>query len=407
MFRTEVDIVDGWREVRLGDVCVTNTDSYSKRDNWGFVNYLDTGNITANCVDEIQHIDIGKGKLPSRAKRKVKYNSIIYSTVRPNQRHYGIIKSQPENFLVSTGFAVIDVDSNNVDADFLYFLLSSDYVTEKLHAIAEQSVSAYPSIKASDIEDLEISLPPLTVQRKISSLLMSIEDKIAQNVAINKNLEEQAQMIFKAWFVDLEPHNGKTPTKWNQGILGDYVEIKRGGSPRPIQNYLTDNGLRWLKISDVTSLYSPYIIDIKEHIKEDGLKKTVHLNAGSLVLSNSATPGIPKILDVDSCIHDGWLYFPKSNLSNEFLYLLFLHIRSDLVKLGNGSVFTNLKTDILKRYPFMMPSKETLSKFDDLIIPLFQQMNNIARENKQLNELRDTLLPKLMSGEIEISNVDI
>lgn len=180
--------MDEWREVRLGDVCLTNTDSYSKKDDWDFVNYLDTGNITANCIDEIQYIDIQNKKLPSRAKRKVKYNSIIYSTVRPNQQHYGIIKSQPDNFLVSTGFTVIDVNSDIVDADFLYFLLSSNEVTEKLHAIAEQSVSAYPSIKASDIENLEVYLPPLDVQRKISSLLMCIEEKIAQNTAINKNL---------------------------------------------------------------------------------------------------------------------------------------------------------------------------------------------------------------------------
>ena len=180
--------MDEWREVRLGDVCLTNTDSYSKKDDWDFVNYLDTGNITANCIDEIQYIDIQNKKLPSRAKRKVKYNSIIYSTVRPNQQHYGIIKSQPDHFLVSTGFTVIDVNSDIVDADFLYFLLSSNEVTEKLHAIAEQSVSAYPSIKASDIENLEVYLPPLDVQRKISSLLMCIEEKIAQNTAINKNL---------------------------------------------------------------------------------------------------------------------------------------------------------------------------------------------------------------------------
>ena len=180
--------MDGWREVRLGDVCLTNTDSYSAKDKWDFVNYLDTGNITSNRIDEIQHIDIGCEKLPSRAKRKVKRNSIIYSTVRPNQRHYGIIKTQPENFLVSTGFAVIDVNPSEMDADFLYFLLSSDDITETFHAIAEQSTSAYPSIKPSDIENLRVLLPKLPVQKQIASLLMGIENKIAHNTAINKNL---------------------------------------------------------------------------------------------------------------------------------------------------------------------------------------------------------------------------
>lgn len=139
--------------------------------------------------------------------------------------------------------------------------------------------------------------------------------------------------------MDFEPFGGKMPVDWRIGKLGDFVEIKRGGSPRPIQNYLSENGYRWLKISDVTSLASPYILSIKEHIKETGLNNTVFLKKDSLVLSNSATPGIPKILDVDSCIHDGWLYFLNSTLLNEYLYLLFKEIRSNLLpKLMSGEI---------------------------------------------------------------------
>ena len=113
---------------------------------------------------------------------------ILYSTVRPNQRHYGIVKESPENFLVSTGFTVIDVDEEKVDADFLYFLLTQDSLVELLHSIAEQSVSAYPSIKASDIENLEVELPPLIEQKKIASILNTISDKMRQNTEVNKNL---------------------------------------------------------------------------------------------------------------------------------------------------------------------------------------------------------------------------
>ena len=223
----------------------------------------------------------------------------------------------------------------------------------------------------------------------------------------NHNLEEQAKAIFKSWFVDFEPFGYKAPCTWESGILGDFVEIKRGGSPRPIQNYLSNSGLRWLKISDATACPSPFLIDIKEHIKESGLSKTVLLNTGALVLSNSATPGIPKILDVDSCIHDGWLYFPKSKLSNEFLFLFFKHIRSNLVSLGNGSVFTNLKTDILKAYPFILPDEQTLKAFNDLIFPVFERIKNNSREINSLAQLRDALLPKLMSGEIDVSEVQV
>jgi len=185
------------------------------------------------------------------------------------------------------------------------------------------------------------------------------------------------------------------------------VEIKRGGSPRPIHEYMADTGLHWLKISDVTSLESPYVLNIKEFIKEEGLRKTVLLNAGSLVLSNSATPGIPKILDIDSCIHDGWLYFPKSCFSNYFLYLLFIAIRPKLVALGNGSIFTNLKTDILKAYPVVKADDNTLMEFDNIVSPMFENMLNISRENQALIELRDGLLSKLMSGEIDLSAITI
>ncbi len=226
-------------------------------------------------------------------------------------------------------------------------------------------------------------------------------------IVINENLEQQAQTLFKAWFVDFEPFGGVMPYDWQTDRLGAFVEIKRGGSPRPIQEYLSDTGYRWLKISDVTSLNSPYILEIKEHIKKTGLKKTVLLKQGALVLSNSATPGIPKILDVDSCVHDGWLYFPKSKLSNEYLYLLFKMIRNDLVMLGNGSVFTNLKTDILRQFEITMPNSTVLESFQALISPLFDTMKNIARENQRLAALRDTLLPKLMNGEIDVSLVKI
>ena len=398
-------MMEAWKKIRLGNACVTNADSYSPKEKWKFVNYLDTGNITDNRIDSIQYIDVENDKLPSRARRKVKKNSIIYSTVRPNQRHFGIIKTQPEHFLVSTGFAVIDVDAGMLDADFLYYLLTQPTLVEALHAIAEQSTSAYPSIKPSDIEDLEIEIPELATQKKIADILGSLDRKITQNTEVNENLEQQAQALFKSWFLDYEPWDGVVPDSWIDGKLGDFADIKRGGSPRPIQEYLSDSGLRWLKISDVTSLQTPFVIDIKDHIIEEGLKKTVFLKAGSLVLSNSATPGIPKILDVDSCIHDGWLYFPESKFSKEYLYLYFKYIRQQLVNLSNGSVFNNLKTDILKGYPTILPDAETLRRFDDVAKPMFLQMQNLTRESHKLADMRDAILPQLMSGELDVSDL--
>ena len=176
------------KKIRLRTMIKSNQNSYSANEKWEYVNYLDTGNITDNKIDNIQLIDLKEEKLPSRAKRKVRHNSIIFSTVRPNQRHFGIVKNQPENFLVSTGFSVIDVVDPKLDADYLYYLLSSEPIIEGLNSIAEQSTSAYPSIKPSDIENLELVIPEIKDQKKVASILKSLDDKIALNTKINKNL---------------------------------------------------------------------------------------------------------------------------------------------------------------------------------------------------------------------------
>lgn len=306
----------------------------------------------------------------------------------------------------STEYIVFRAIDGVSDEDYLYYLVCSPIVRD----IAIKSMvgsSGRQRVQTDVVKGIEVELPTLDEQRKIGSLLKSLDDKIAVNNKINENLQQQAQALFKSWFLNYEPWNGTAPNSWLHGKLGDYANIKRGGSPRPIQEYLSDSGLRWLKISDVTGLQTPFIIDIKDHIIEEGLKKTVFLKAGSLVLSNSATPGIPKILDVDSCIHDGWLYFPESKFSNEYLYLYFKYIRQQLVNLSNGSVFNNLKTDILKGYPTILPDEETLQRFDGIIKPMFLQMQNITRESHDLMDLRDTILPRLMSGELDVSGIQL
>jgi len=297
------------------------------------------------------------------------------------------------------------VNISGLDKHFLYYYLISE---EGQNAISAATVGAVQAkLPLKNIEAIPIPNYTLDDQRAIADTLSALDDKIANNKKINHHLEQMAQAIFKSWFVDFEPFGGTMPDEWREGTLGQFVSIKRGGSPRPIQDFLSDTGLRWLKISDVTALQTPYVLEIKEHIRETGLRKTVFLKSGALVLSNSATPGIPKILGVDTCIHDGWLYFPSSLFSNEYLYLFFNHIRQNLVALGNGSVFTNLKTDILKSYAVSVPNDQTLQKFDDLIAPLFREMESCTRESLKLNTLRNALLPRLMSGELSVADIKI
>jgi len=283
-------------------------------------------------------------------------------------------------------------DTSKSDLDFVYYTLT--HFQKQLKHIGEGSVQ--DNINLGTFEDIEFPFPSLPEQKAIASVLSSLDDKIDLLHRQNKTLEAMAETLFRQWFIE------EAKEDWGEKQLGTLLTVKRGGSPRPIQDYLSDSGYRWLKISDVTSLNSPFVFKIKEHIKEEGLSKTTLLQAGKLVLSNSATPAIPKILMVDTCIHDGWLHFPVSSYSNEYLYLLFNHIRPELLQLGNGSIFTNLKTDILKEYVVKHPDETTLLKFQTVVEPIFTKLLKNAKQIQTLEKLRDTLLPKLMSGEVKL-----
>ena len=162
---------EDWRKVRLGACSVINELTYSPKEEWPVINYLDTGNISENRVSDIQKLTVGSDKIPSRARRKVQPGDIVYSTVRPNQRHYGLLKSVPKYFLASTGFAVLRGKEGIADTGFLYWFLTQNQIVDYLHSIAENSTSAYPSIRPSDLEQLTLRLPPLSEQRRIAHIL--------------------------------------------------------------------------------------------------------------------------------------------------------------------------------------------------------------------------------------------
>jgi predicted nucleotidyltransferase len=232
-----------WRKVRLGDICKTNHQTYSLSEKWPFVNYLDTGNIKENRIGEIQHIVVGREALPSRARRKITVGDILYSTVRPNQRHYGIVKDILPNMLVSTGFAVITPNKAVVDGDFLYYYLAQNHIVDNLHAIGEQSVSAYPSIRPSEIENLELLLPPLEEQIKIGRTLRALDDKIENNTKMNRILEEMTITLFGSWYVDFEPWGGVMPEEWRKGTVSDLGEIIGGSTPSRAKPDITPNAV--------------------------------------------------------------------------------------------------------------------------------------------------------------------
>ena len=205
--------IGAWPTVTLGDCVTINDSTYSPKEAWPFINYLDTGNVTGNCIAEIQHLVAGNNTIPSRARRKVQPGDIVYSTVRPDQRHFGLLKEVPENFLASTGFAVIRGKDGLAFTDFIYWFLTQDHIVDHLHTIAEHSVSAYPSIRPSDIERLVLRLPPLPEQRAIAHVLGTLDDKIELNRRTNETLEAMARALFKSWFIDFDPVHAKATLK--------------------------------------------------------------------------------------------------------------------------------------------------------------------------------------------------
>ena len=288
-----------------------------------------------------------------------------------------------------------NIDSDLLLPKYLYIWLSSQLGRDSLRGITIGSTQEALTIVG--LKSLTLSLPQLPKQKAIIEVFSSLDDKIDLLHRQNLTLEKMAETLFRQWFIE------DAKEDWEVQPLGRFVTVKRGGSPRPIQEYLSDTGYRWMKISDATKENSPFIFEIKEHIKLTGLAKTTLLKKGSLVLSNSATPGIPKIIQVDTCIHDGWLHFPISYFSNEFLYLLFKKIRPELLVQGNGSIFTNLKTDILKEYKIPIPSEKELIEFQNNITPTFEKLLSNQTQIRTLEKLRDTLLPKLMNGEVKVS----
>ena len=371
----------GWEETTLGEIADITMGQSPK---WETYNDKGDGIPFYQWITEFWEKFVRIKTYSSQPIKIVEPNTILFSVRAP------VWKINITKHKACIGRWNAWLFMKNKEQEFLFYLLK--YLEKQF--LNRSSGTVFDSINRTEIENLPIHLPPLPEQQAIAAVLSSFDDKIELLRAENQTLEQMGQELFKERF-------GKSPNikVW---MLGDWVDVKRGSSPRPIQDYISEKGYKWLKISDASAVDSPFIFDIKECIREEGLNKTILLKSGTLVLSNSATPGIPKILAVDSCIHDGWLHFPKSRFSNEFLYLLFKEIRPKLIQQGSGSVFTNLKTDILKKYEIPIPEQETLSKFDLVIKPLFNKIRANSDQIQTLSATRDQLLPKLMSWEMRV-----
>jgi len=210
-------------------------------------------------------------------------------------------------------------------------------------------------------------------------------DVVAYKTVESKELKKHIDTKGKSFY-------SKATREWKKYKIAELCDITRGGSPRPIHDYIQNKGTPWLKIADATSSTSRYISKTKEYIKVEGESKSRVVFSGDLILSNSATPGIPKFMKIRACIHDGWLLLRNfKNIDKLFLYYLLIKEREALLIQGNGSIFTNLKTDILKNHIVMIPEINEQKAIASIISSLDDKIDLLHRQNKTLESMAETL----------------
>lgn len=189
------EIPEKWQVGKLYHVLDSNPENLSKADSFDTIYYLDTGNITNNKIEELQCLNLETDKVPSRARRKVKDDDIIYSTVRPALRHFGIIKNMPGNLIVSTGFTVLRMKDDNLFPELVYSYLTDDKTVNYLQAKAEMSVSTYPSITSDDILNLDFPKPDDNVLKKAKDFFKIKDDFINLKNKENQKLMELKELL--------------------------------------------------------------------------------------------------------------------------------------------------------------------------------------------------------------------
>ena len=387
-----------WRECKLKELADFNPDSLTAKSKLQFINYLDTGNITKGKIDKIQYFNLLTDKVPSRAKRIVKKNDIIYSAVRPNQEHYGIIKNPVENMVVSTGFVVLRAKEDKCYSDFLYYFLTLPENTEYLSNVAEDSTTAYPSITPDIIMDMDISLPPLPEQIAIAEVLSSLDDKIDLLTRQNNTLEDLGQAFFRKWFVE------DADEKLKKYPLSELMVIQNGFAFRS-RDYQDAGKYKIVTIKNVQDGFIDTSGTTFLNQLPVGMPDYVLLTIGDVLISLTGNVGRVGIVVEDNLLLNQRVA-KISPYNPEYLPFLYFYFRNEttreyLINLAHGTAQANLSPiETLKTEVSF--SKTLIKKYSELFMPMYQKIIKNKQQIIVLQKLRDTLLPKLISGEVRV-----
>ena len=315
---------------------------------------------------------------------------------------------------------------------YLKTVLESTAGRHLIDAVLNTTVQKTLNLK--DIRKLPIPMPTDVEIKWISGISEALTKRITLLRETNATLESIAQALFKSWFVDFDPVRAKmagrppegmdeataalfpdgfeqselgmVPRGWRVAKIGDICTLGRGSSPRPIQNFM-GNDVPWIKIADATASDGMFVFTTKEKIRRDGASKSVAVGHGDLIMSNSASCGIPVFVEMEGCIHDGWLYFKNfTGVSKILMFYWLRHISEHLINIADGSVQKNLNIGLVSRQAIICPIQPLIEAFDAINQPLLDRIRDNCLQAQTLATLRDTLLPRLISGQLRLPEAE-
>jgi type I restriction enzyme S subunit len=390
--------MEEWKKYKLGDILADK--GYIRGP---FGSALKRGDMKSEGIPvyEQQHaiyqmrdfrFFIDEKKFQEMKRFQVNENDLVISCSGTVGKVTIISKDDPKG-IISQALLILRVNPNIILPKYLqYFFISSNGYNS---IISRSSGSVQVNIAKRDvIEAIPLSLPPLPTQQKIAAILSSLDDKIELNNKINTNLEQQAQALFKNWFVDFEPFGGKMPEGWKVGKLSEIAEITMGQSPDG-KSYNEDGiGTVFYQGRAEFGTRFPtrrlFTTEPKRIAKKFDTLMSVRAPVGDLNIANE-----------DCCIGRGLAAIHSKDNHQSFVHYTVVSLRPQLdVFNGEGTVFGCINRDALNNMEVIIPSKNDLNKFEQIVSTFDTEIFNRSEENDRLKNIRDTLLPKLMNGDI-------
>lgn len=389
-----------WKEVDICQLCDSVSETY--KGNASEVVLINTSDVLdGKCLN---HEYVPNKKLKGQFKKTFRKGDILYSEIRPANKRFCFVDFEPKDYIASTKLMVLRAHED-VDPQYLYQILRSNDTLAQLQMLAESRSGTFPQITYSELSNIMVSLPSQKAQKNIVSILSSLDRKIELNNKINADLEEMAQAIFKNWFVDFEPFkNGKfvdselgmIPEGWKVGTLADIAEITMGQSPAG--NSLNENreGMIFYQGSSDFGFRFPSIRVFTTEPKRLAV-------ANSVLFSVRAPVGDINVAKEECCIGRGVASIKSKYGHDSYLFYTMksLHKLFDSFD-GEGTVFGSINKKTLSAIQILLPSDGIVEQFNNIASSFDDRIRSLSDESSRLSLLRDTLLPRLMSGELEV-----